>query len=559
MVGFQQLSKELLCLIVSFLALDCKLKILDILVKNVDDFIESVVNLGDSKLAKITNCSTFVEFHRLFYIAQKMTFFNISKDAKINWSLYEFDADKIAYKLAHGGELEMLKAWKSKLGHSNTFPVIYAYSGAIVSGNIFILDWLYSIYGLDGNGLASNIIANCANQLKYVEVLEWMIAHGRPLNEWAFINAIDIGDVAIFQWLIDQNCPYNKTIAHKLAYVGNLELFQFLHNLGLSFSNDINTANEIAIHLARNGHLTCLQWWYNIHNRMILIGDILVNPVFTNNVFIVASSHFHILKWLASLPEYHMHYNIPDNECFYQAITQLSNLRNNFDINILNWLFETGHTLDGSLYEYAACYGSIEIFDWLLAHNCEFDDDELIDLISSASSKGYIHILQWLIGHGFELDINQCVNGAVYGCEIGGLGVLNWILFEHEHTWDCREYINELNEELDGDSSLTDTIAKFGMTNILQWLLAKGCVIDMYSCITYAICYGQLDTLKWLVSNIKDFVWNAEHCRDAVKNGYLDILKWAIIDNGFSYDMEECIKYAKRKRYTHILIWLSHL
>ena len=81
-----------------------------------------------------------------------------------------------------------------------------------------------------------------------------------------------------------------------------------------------------------------------------------------------------------------------------------------------------------------------------------------------------------------------------------------------------------------------------GYLDLLKW--AKLNEWDWYpsTCASAAVG-GHLEVLKWLRSN--GCPWNSKTCRSATYGGHLDVLKWAR-ENGCEWDAMVCAEAAKR-------------
>jgi hypothetical protein len=332
-------------------------------------------------------------------------------------------------------------------------------------------------------------------------------------------------------------------VFYEAAKRGNLEILEHLHSHGYSFSDNRVISNNGTNSLAKNGHLSTLQWWYEINPNS-----------FNRDTFIwaILGNHLNILEWMAQLSEYREHNIHSDMSYYFYAIEKNDKEKT----DILNWLYENNHNLiDGELYAYAARFNRINILQWLLDHNCPLDIDDLEELTIAAAEKGNLKILKWMLANNRYVDMHVCAINAT-NTENNSLCVLDWLLTEKLGFWDQDLYLAEIKETDYWDDDLCDHVVSLGLLNVLKWLIEKECPCNMYICSITASAHGHLDILKWLIE-CKGVSFNEDFCSYAAENGHFHILKWLVDDNNCPYDIDECVKNAKESYHFNILQWLS--
>jgi hypothetical protein len=536
----QGLNKELLCMILLFLPFLDKLLILNLLAIDKEFFIENITKSLDPQLSSIKGSTIFAthEYYRLLHIAQSLTSADISEgNERIQWELYPFDRHTIIHIISMNGNLELLKSFRqfSNLGAY--------YKAAIYSGHVHILNWLYE-NNYEWDKKTDNVYRIEAK--KFIPVIQWLIDHEYSLNEYIFIAGIKTCSLENISWLMANNCPYNKLVFYEATMGGDVEVLKYLHSHGYSFCDNFIVSNHGANSLAKNGHFAALQWWYSINSAS-----------FNRDTFISAilGSHLNIIEWMAQLPEYSKHYiNANDAiSCYFYAIEKNKEEKT----NILNWLYDNGHSLldEGLLYAFAARFNRINILRWLLDHNCPFDIDDLECLTIEAAKSGNLDILKWMLANNLYVDMHICAINATI-TENNSLCVLEWLLTEKLGFWDQNAYLVEIKEDDCWDEDLCDYAVTLGLFNLLQWLIEKECPCNMNICSITAAAYGHLDILKWLIE-CKGVALNKTFCLYAAEKGHLHILKWLIDDNSCPYELDECVHHAKESYSFGILQWLS--
>ena len=83
--------------------------------------------------------------------------------------------------------------------------------------------------------------------------------------------------------------------------------------------------------------------------------------------------------------------------------------------------------------------------------------------------------------------------------------------------------------------------AKNGYLDLLIWAISNGCQQDAYTC-TLAAAGGHLEVLIWLHDN--GCPCESRIYKRAAFNGHLEVLKW-LYDNGCPINKSECIEYIK--------------
>lgn len=135
----------------------------------------------------------------------------------------------------------------------NYQPSLYAkhFSLAIELGYLDILQYFYNLGNRDD---IATILAAINGKL---EVLQWLIAHGYPVNAMTFNGAAESGNVQMLQWLYDHGYQGTATAVIEAIDNNRFEALKWLLAHGYPFLQGYFRA------AVAGGDLNMIEWLYN--------------------------------------------------------------------------------------------------------------------------------------------------------------------------------------------------------------------------------------------------------------------------------------------------------
>ena len=185
------------------------------------------------------------------------------------------------------------------------------------------------------------------------------------------------------------------------------------------------------------------------------------------------------------------------------------------------WETDNGAVYKGTLVNYAAYQGSVEILRWLMEDKGW--ETNLYTVGEWAGFGGSVEVLEHLEfittnGHlsvkGYEFDRMACSGAAQQG-----------------HL-EALKFLRGLDPPCPWDEETCDAAVWGGHLEVLKWLRAQDppCPWDEKTC-ENAAERGHLDVLKWLRAQDPPCPWDATTCSWAAKGGHLEVLKWLRAQN----------------------------
>ena len=235
------------------------------------------------------------------------------------------------------------------------------------------------------------------------------------------------------------------------------------------------------------------------------------------------------------------------------------------------WVCDTFKVLPrftmGTLVNYAALHGSVEILRWLVEDKGWETNWETGEW---AGFGGSVEVLEHLRGKGYEFDAMTCYGVAQGGClealkflrgldppcpwyggtceqaALGGhLEVLKFARGQDPPCpWNRRTCFNA---------------AQGGHLDVLQFLRSQDppCPWDEHTCF-YAAREGHLDVLKWLRDQDPPCPWDGRTCASAAREGRLEVLKWLRAQNPpCPWHRSACREEAWENDHQHIVKWID--
>lgn len=102
--------------------------------------------------------------------------------------------------------------------HKRGFPITYdTWCAAIGEGYTHVLDWFITLPDMDRYVASEVALVRCAVGAYRLDSLQWLHAHGAPLDTSVFMCALESDSLLLIQWLYEQGCPHDKTISDQFT------------------------------------------------------------------------------------------------------------------------------------------------------------------------------------------------------------------------------------------------------------------------------------------------------------------------------------------------------
>lgn len=287
-------------------------------------------------------------------------------------------------------------------------------------------------------------------------------------------------------------------------HIDNHEILEWMIDKGIPMSHACAAA-------ARAGRFDLLKWLKEINCPL---GDNVC-------VFAAKRGDLEMLKWAI------------ENGCRVDFNTIRAAAGSN-QILILKYLYSHGYRIRGDNFDEAAKNGHIEVFKWFK----EIDSINSIvssDLLNTAIKNNQINLIKYMNNNSFSFN-SHSFNYAVEFGELDLIKCLYEMGCKHNTLSGCRIEKNHID--------------------IFKLLIEKGYEIHGRD-FTNLARKGNLSILKWLCTQ-SDEMNPASVSVEAIKNGYLEILKW-IDDEGYIWNIEQCLELSRRHNYKHIEEWILQL
>ena len=197
-----------------------------------------------------------------------------------------------------------------------------------------------------------------------------------------------------------------------------------------------------------------------------------------------------------------------------------------------------GAVYEGTLVNYAALQGSVEILRWLMEEK-GWETNWKTGLW--AGRGGSVEVLEYVVGMGYEFTSEAC-EGAARGGHLEALKFLRgldppcpW------SAWTCAE------------------AAGGGHLDVLMWARSQDppCPWDDRTCLC-AAKGGHLDVLKFCRAQDPPCPWDKQSCQWAVREGKLEALKWLRAQNPpCPWSKSDSRQYASWFGHQHISKWID--
>lgn len=460
-----------------------------------------------------------------YYGDQKMITYCIENGA--SWT------DKAISYLIHGNQVKTLEWAKNNLFVHREIWKMAAFSGsldilnliprhysnelmeyAIRGGNFEVVKWVH-----DKRFYYHDNVCLIAAVEKQFDILKWLLMNGSRLDENSRFYAIKYGGESILEWLGDKNPDkISLTLAAKHGY---LEIVKKAHANGKIIEDyQLYAAAEynhkhILEWALQNGYTSCRRWinpcfYASIGNHFDLLKWIVENqyPLCSQiGVYAAKNNNFEMLKWFIDHGG-----EIKPEVCENAACV------NNFEM--VKWIIQNGYPWTSKTCIGAVAHNNIEMMKWLHYH-IETKSINYVDtktriswkkkLVSYAAYKGYLDMVQWLIENNYDYDQETCINAAIGGSHddqnlnsnthMSHFTLLKWLINEK-----CLYHFpisHILYPNINNINIITET-ARRGHLEIFKWLVTEkfpnAHQIIEYELISTQVINCQLDDKPMLYS-----------------------------------------------------------
>lgn len=184
----------------------------------------------------------------------------------------------------------------------------------------------------------------------------------------------------------------------------------------------------------------------------------------------------------------------------------LYNLAKSGHVDILKWLYSKKYPFTSYAHIGAAEGGYVEILQWLHNQNLVYSQDE--EIFSAAARGGYLAVLNWLWEHKYEWNFRACTAAA----RKGHLEAIIW-LRQKSCPWN--------------ESTARFTL-EAGHVEVFKWLLDNHCPCYNDTCMSWAIKNNYLEIVKYMYDKNPSFCVMQNIITEATKLGYTQMLEWIL-------------------------------
>jgi hypothetical protein len=233
------------------------------------------------------------------------------------------------------------------------------------------------------------------------------------------------------------------------------------------------------------------------------------------------SGHLDVLKWLHIDQKHPLPYRADEVA-----------VRSGHAREVLQWLKETGVALTKSATNYAAMAGDIDALEYLHV--------EQGIALSGCYTATDLATLNRVHSHN-SITIDQLSRAADAAAGGNKLSTLLW----------AQSVGAALTE------ATRMAAVEYGHIEMIQHLIADGCVFNAAKCYRHAVQYGQKDVLKWLDEHHGKTQPTADHMNSAASFGHLAVCQY-LREQGYNWSKEskEAVNAAAHSQCFDIVKWL---
>jgi hypothetical protein len=187
-----------------------------------------------------------------------------------------------------------------------------------------------------------------------IDVLEWMLAHGSPIDASVYTHAAETGHFHVIDWALAHGEPWDAFVCAWLAEHGLLDALKYVRAKGCPWDE------HTCAGAASRGHLEVLEWaqtngcpWDERTCDRAAEGG-----------------HLEVLRWARA------------NGCPWESETMCLA---------------------------AASHASAEMMQWLVEQGCAWDDRIPLRIVSY---QGKVDLLAWIVERGYPCDLRACLEEA---------------------------------------------------------------------------------------------------------------------------------------------------
>ena len=234
----------------------------------------------------------------------------------------------------------------------------------------------------------------CYSHMTYsIPLICFAISHlGFPKRKVCQSTATS-GNMEVMEWAIRMGYPVEECTHINAAIAGNLEVMKLLYRIGFQWNC------WPIVYAAEHGHLEMVKWMYEKNPGTVININIMRRAA--------TGGHRHIIHFLRK------------NGCMWDwGVPRLAAINGNLEL--LKWLKEKGCPFDSFTCSGASEGGHLNILKWLRNQGCDWDSWT----IAYAALKGHFEIMVWAWENGCEW--NPGLNS--YCRSLADKKCLEWIL-----------------------------------------------------------------------------------------------------------------------------------
>uniref|UniRef100_A0A6C0CA36 Uncharacterized protein n=1 Tax=viral metagenome TaxID=1070528 RepID=A0A6C0CA36_9ZZZZ len=347
------------------------------------------------------------------------------------------------------------------------------------------------------------------------------------------IYAIKGNQLATLKWLANK-CDMDPNAMNYAAKIGNIDVIDYL-----VYEHKFRITSGAFFYAAKNNHFDVVKYLHSIDpNNMYAVCE---GAGVSGNLDILkfAYQHGHKINGFFSCGHTHMFVWLYDNNHIKPSLNLSKETAQTGNLECLQFLHTRGFpVLHEKVFKRSVIGENIEMVKWLYSMGCPFDETAVRAAMCIKSSL--FPILKLLIEWKCPLFDNICAFAAF----VGNLEML--------------KYLYATGNNL--DSKVISAAATYGHLHIIIWCREQNCHWDITAC-RNTVEYDHLNVLKWLrgvdrktcglKSNETEICpWNEQVCLNAIKEGYIDILEFAV-KNGCPFGINS---YSSIDEHTNLKI-----
>jgi hypothetical protein len=347
-------------------------------------------------------------------------------------------------------------------------------------------------------------------------------------------------------WLL-QNGSKLSHILKNLATNGKLDIIRKYH---WHYQDRwiVDTYVNVAHFSAINGHLLIIKWVYHTLQNPSEISIISVAD-WNTKCLQLDSQLYHIAVEYSQLDIIRWIHEQSSTCLLSEELCKIAVQNGNIDvIKLLHLQHPEYDWVEDEYIEIAVNDGHLEVLKWVYDQyyisSLYYD---LSDEIEPAVRNGKLEVLKWLYSEipNHDLSNKRYISLAV---RYGHLEVLKWIMhYHHKFDWsqnyDDSDYEDD-DDELPAHWSYISLAVYNDRLEVLKWLYSQTPAYDLSNELHCALKHCNLETIKWLNSNMHGYKWSKYDIFIATFNDRFDVLKWYHSQNPEKKNSIELFKFV---------------